>query len=751
MVLNFPYEISENRLMIDCSSIDVSFFTIEDSEDMMEFVVDKLSQINTIESIIITKGREYEYDYEQVKILNEIGEIFERLTEKLKVDKPVNTVELKNYSSIKSILEKISEITYSIRRDPIYAFKEAKKIEIILKIQGDKTNKEEVKNVIDSLLKNHIDVIISELKKSKIIQEFFDEIDVIKPKDRTPYRKIFRPIIRPAFMDSKFFVLPPRGSVRIEKYKVGKDVEVEIYKVPGKVRLMYYLKAPEFFLTEEENQLLQKARKSIVESKPPESSSSDIEATRDFFFKVSKETIEKIASDSGVYLTENKINELAQILVRYTAGFGLLEFLLADEKITDIYINSPVGLTPIFIQHSDFEECETNLYPSREDAESWATKFRLYSGRPLDEANPVLDTELIVPGGRARVAAITKTLSPEGLGFAFRRHRDKPWTLPLFVKNKMINPIFAGLISFIVDGGRSLLIAGGRGSGKTSLLTAIMLEIMKKYRIVVIEDTLEIPVPYFRKLGYNITRLKARSVITRVESELPAEEALRTALRLGDSVLIIGEIRSKEALALFEAMRIGAMANTVAGTIHGESAYGVFDRVVNDLGVPPTSFKATDLIILNANLKSADGLRRFKRVVEVTEIRKHWSEDPLKENAFAKLLVYDSKMDELQPTDTLIHGESFVINEISKRVRDFYGNWDLVWDNIMLRAKIKQTMVNYAEKYNMPKILEADYTVEANDMFHYFSEEVKNEIGVLDSKEIFRRWDEWFRKRIGKG
>ena len=747
MVFNFPYEISENKLLVNCSGIDITFFTIEDSAEMMEFITDRLSQIKTIESIVITKGRDYEYDYGQVKLLYEIVDIYERLTRRFRVDQPVNDIELRNHLSISQKLEKFSEILKLIRRDPIYAFKKAKRMRILLQIELDK--KKDI--LTKSLLQNHVEKIISELKKSRIIQEFVNEVDLIKPGDRTPYRKIFRPIIRPVFMDSKFFVLPPRGSIRIEKYEIQKGIEVEIYKVPGKIRLVYYLKAPEFFLNEEENMILQKARVFIAENRPPEAEGLDLEASRDFFYKLGKETIERIASESGIYLTEDKIEQLTNILVRYTAGFGLLELLLADEKITDIYINSPVGLTPIFIQHADFEECETNLYPSKEDAESWATKFRLYSGRPLDEANPVLDTELIVPGGRARVAAITKGLSPEGLGFAFRRHRDKPWTLPLFIKYKMINPLFAGLLSFVVDGGRSLLIAGGRGSGKTSLLTAMMLEIMKKYRIVVIEDTLEIPVPYFRKLGYNITRLKARSVITRVESELPAEEALRTALRLGDSVLIIGEIRSKEALALFEAMRIGALAHTVAGTIHGESAYGVFDRVVNDLGVPTTSFKAADLIVLTANLKTADGLRRFKRVVEVTEIRKHWSKDPLKENAFVPLLVYNSKKDELRPTDTLIHGESFVINEIAKRVREFYGNWDLVWDNIMLRAKIKQTIVDYSEKYNMPEILEADYVVEANDMFHYFSEEVKNEIGRLDSKEIFKRWDEWFRKRIGKG
>ncbi|MFH8108905.1 MAG: type II/IV secretion system ATPase subunit, partial [Candidatus Aenigmatarchaeota archaeon] len=425
-----------------------------------------------------------------------------------------------------------------------------------------------------------------------------------------------------------------------------------------------------------------------------------------------------------------------------------LEVLLADENVQDVYVNSPIGTLPIFVNHSEFEECETNLIPAKEDAEAWATRFRLYSGRPLDEANPVLDTELIVPGGRARVAAITRTLSPYGLGYAFRRHREKPWTFPLFIKVGFFDPLYAGLMSFIIDGGRSLLVAGGRGSGKTSLLGAIMLEVMKKFRICLVEDTLELPAVQLMNLGYNIERLKTRSVITRVEAELPAEEALRTALRLGDSVLIVGEVRSVEAKALFEAMRIGALANLVAGTIHGESAYGVYDRVVNDLEVPATSFKAIDVITICNLLKTPDGLRRFRRVTELTEVRKHWKQDPLDEGGFVTLMEYSAKEDRLKPTDVLINGESQVLNEIAKRVREWHGNWDAVWENILLRAKIKQTMVDFAKELGRDDILEAETVVESNEAFHLISEQVRQEVGGLDSKMIYERWLNWFKEKI---
>jgi len=189
-------------------------------------------------------------------------------------------------------------------------------------------------------------------------------------------------------------------------------------------------------------------------------------------------------------------------------------------------------------------------------------------------------------------------------------------------------------MSFIIDGARTLLFAGTRSSGKTSMLGATLTEIMKRYRILTVEDTLELPVEALSDMGYNIVRLKSRSVITHVEVELPTDEAIRTSLRLGDSCLIIGEVRSLEARALYEAMRIGALANVVAGTIHGDSPYGVFDRVVNDLGVPPTSFKATDIVVMNNRLRSADGLHTFRRTMSITEVTKEWNEDPQKEKAF---------------------------------------------------------------------------------------------------------------------
>ncbi|MEA3229415.1 MAG: hypothetical protein U9P44_00725, partial [archaeon] len=185
-----------------------------------------------------------------------------------------------------------------------------------------------------------------------------------------------------------------------------------------------------------------------------------------------------------------------------------------------------------------------------------------------------------------------------------------------------------------------------------------------------------------------------------------------------------------------------------AGTIHGDSPYGVFDRVVNDLGVPPTSFKATDIITIVNRLKSADGLNTYRRIMEITEVTKDWDENPEKEKAFQPLLAYDSKKDRLEPTDRFLNGESYILNEIADRVKDWKNNWDAVWDNIQLRTKVKETLVKYANTSEDINILEADFTVESNSRFHLISEEVKHQYGSLDPERIFARWDAWIKQKI---
>jgi hypothetical protein len=277
-----------------------------------------------------------------------------------------------------------------------------------------------------------------------------------------------------------------------------------------------------------------------------------------------------------------------------------------------------------------------------------------------------------------------------------------------------------------------------------------MLEILPKYRMIVIEDSLELPLESFRKLNYDILQMKVRSALLKTTNEVSADDGIRTSLRLGDSSLIIGEVRSSEAKALYEAMRVGALANTVAGTIHGASPYAVFDRVVNDLEVPATSFKATDVIVVANPLKSPDGLHSFKRILQISEVRKHWKNDPLEENGFVDLMKYNVEKDELELSEDLINGDSEVVKAIAQNVKGWAGNWDAVYDNIMLRAKVKEELFKIAEKTKREEILEAGFSVLSNQIFHRISDRVSSEVGLPVSERVFPEWQKWLNQEVKK-
>ncbi len=745
------YEYDEDKLKIRINCLGCLFgSSIEDYPRCMSRVIDALLETKKVTSVTLVRTREYEYDFNQVKMLSEIAGVIEYVIRE-KILSQANMVYEKCsrcYPDRNSNLQYI--VLDLLRKDPIGAY-----VEVIREIRRAKTEMKKTTSAIchrcyKKYMEKVLGVLKDKLEATKIIKTAKPHLAGYHIGDRSLYRQIFIPSIRPNFMLTKYMITPPEGGKSVDRYEVG-DTKVEIFKLPHRAEYFYHILPPEFRLSEEKYSVLDAARRYMATHRPKTAEFVRSKRVREVFYNIGKDMIREMADQMHVSLTVKELDQLATILTRYTAGLGVLEILLNDEKIQDLYINSPVEKQPILIFHQDFEECKTNLIPTMDDAEAWATRLRIQSGRPLDEANPVLDTDIGVPGGKARFAIITRTLSPEGLAFAIRRHRDKPWTLPLFIKNKMINPLGAGLLSFFVDGAVSMLVAGGRSAGKTSVLGALMLEILPKVRVVTIEDTLELPVEQLRELKYNIERLKSRSVITRVETEMPADEALRTALRLGDSSLIVGEVRSVEAKALYEAMRIGALSNVVAGTIHGESAYGVYDRVVNDLGVPPTSFKATDIIPICKMLRSADGLHRFRRITEITEVRKAWETDPLKEGCFVNLMEYSSKDDALKPTDVFANGESEILNRVSSYVKEWSGNWDAVWENIKLRGRIKKVMVEMADKLKKPELIEAEWVVRSNSQYHLIAERVRNEIGYSDPERIYHEWFKWFKTAAAKG
>ncbi|MBI4158773.1 type II/IV secretion system ATPase subunit [Candidatus Woesearchaeota archaeon] len=723
--------------------------SIEDSDATMAKVMDILVESPGVNTILFTQRRNYVYSYEQTNILNEIAGLYSYLTKQKKILSLSffeQTEAFQFYSQ--EWRETLNFLIYNLlKSDPIGAYVELKRILRDEKIKIRKTESLDDVHARSAYVET-LNYLIKLLDGATLISLVRNSLAGHVVGSRGIYRTVFKPEIGPDFVFTRLMAEIPLYAEEIDAYNLDAGTDVTIYKIPNDIKYYYHLSPPEFKISEEKYVLLDLARNSMLEYKPKKEEFTDPEKMRRTFFNIGKDMLTELAEHRGYDLSYAEIDELAHILVRYTVGFGFVELLLKDKNIQDINVNGPIGETPLFIVHGDYDECTTNIIPAREDGESWATKFRIISGRPLDEANPVLDTELILPYARARVAVMGKPLNPSGLAFAFRRHRDNPWTYPLFISNRMMGPYAAGLLSFLVDGGRAVLFAGTRGSGKTSLLGSTLVELMRKHRIIVVEDTQEIPNDYLRKIGYNIQAMKVRSALTKGGSEVGADEGIRTSLRFGDSSLIIGEIRSTESKALYEAMRIGALANLVAGTIHGASPYAVYDRVVNDLEVPKTSFKATDIIVISNPVKTSGGLHKQRRILQITEVRKHWENDPLRENGFVDLMKYDVKDDLLKPTEALLQGDSDVLKSIASQIKEFTGNWDAVLDNIQLRANIKRALVEMANKTNNYQLLEADFVVKSNDSFHQLMDDVREKTGSLDSKRIFFEWGNWLKKEV---
>jgi len=634
----------------------------------------------------------------------------------------------KRYAEIKSIIELANE-------DPILAFYKLKGIV--------KTNKTVVSDCADCE-KKYIDIISEMLTKSDLYKYLpFEKID-----SNTFYTNYIRPYVRPGFIDSYIQLEPPADAVFSESYEVmrkgGRPMNVTLYNLRSRPEKLYFVIPSEYELPREELFLLENVRANLSRHRPKDASFMDTEMAREYFQRFGKRIISKFVEEQNIKIDNKRIDYLADIFSRYTAGFGILEDLLLDTRIQDVYVNAPVVNNALHIV-LDGEEYTSNIFLSDSDIDALASRFRTLSGRAFSEASPVLDMDL--ESYHTRVAAISNPLTPKGIAFAFRRHRQKPWTLSHFVANKMISADVAGFLSFLVDGQASLLIAGSRGSGKTSLLSALILEIPQRFRILSIEDTPEIPIDDLQKYGYKMQALITKSISTGSASiEVNPTDALRTALRLGESVLILGEVRGVEAKVLFEAMRVGAAGNLIMGTIHGSTTRDVYERVVYDIGVPATSFKAVDAVVIAAPIRTEGGIERKRRVTQVSEITKTgWTTDPDPDKVFQDVMKYDTSKDELIATDLLDMGQSQVIESIARK----WGiSVEKALHNIRLRAEIKKTIVEHSK--DKPELLEATANRDANNAFWMFIEESKMQDKQVDYEKVKKRWMKWFNEYIGR-
>ena len=581
-------------------------------------------------------------------------------------------------------------------------------------------------------------------------------------EDFFDYESRIKSHVRPPFSSSRIYTEAPENTEFLECYDIngreGRNLEVSIYRYTDRPEKLYMLRPPEYNLRQEELRLLETVRKRMIRHRPKDLAFADPTGAREYFKRMAKDLLGEELLESGKACGPDELESYADLLARYTNGLGILEDLLSDAGITDVYINAPADTNPVHVV-MDGEECTSNVFLSQDDLDSLVSRFRTISGRPFGEAIPVLELNLEAFG--VRVSVIGDPLSANGLAYAFRKHSLTPWTLPKLINTGSISPFAAGFLSFLMDGQASILVAGEVGAGKTSLLSAMLLEIPQKYRILTIEDTHELPTEQLQELGWKVQGMSSYSSVLKSGGEMSPETALRASLRLGSSSLVLGEVRGPEVKVLYEAMQVGNAGNSVIGTIHGSSVENVYERVVHTLGVPPASFKATDAVIICSGIRPGGSMKKIKRVSQIAEVTSTSIEDPEPSELFTDIMHYDASQDCLLAGEVLEQGQSELIGKIARK----WGiSIDSALKNIELRTRIKERIAT--EGVRSPFLLEAEAVSEANNMFWLLSDSIKagdragfetgpDSISGADLEELYRQWETWFenfaRIRAGTG
>ncbi len=318
----------------------------------------------------------------------------------------------------------------------------------------------------------------------------------------------------------------------------------------------------------------------------------------------------------------------------------------------------------------------------------------------------------------------------------------------MFVENKMISAMGAAVLTALVNDQVALLIVGGRGTGKSSFLGGIMAAMNPKYRVLTIEDTLELPVPEMNHVGFRVQRMLSKPITTSEGINISADDALRSSLRMGESSIVVGEVRGQEAKVLYESIRVGATGNTVLGTIHGRGPRDVFERVVYDLCIPATSFKATDAVVVTQRLPMG------RRVTEIAELNKDVDIENLGSGLealrlFNTLMKYNNEKDMLDFPGDFNPAESQVLNQIADRRGITTAQ---VWKDILIRAKMYEKMAAKYKETGLHELLELKSAVDSNKKYIALIDDQRYKDGGryknVDYEQAYAKWSEWFDKYV---
>jgi len=438
---------------------------------------------------------------------------------------------------------------------------------------------------------------------------------------------------------------PVSGKV-IDRY-----ANVEIIQVEGEATPLYKAAIPE--LNAREMELLKRVKEIAIEEVriDPAKYPTPAEYNRAFTTELFK-IVER--ASRGAHMPPGRIKQLGEYLVRETIGFGLLDPLLADDKLEDVMVTA-VG-KPIYIYHRKHGMCHTNIVFNEEEPIKYLIdKIARLVGRRIDQQSPLLDARL--PDG-SRVNATIPPVSLDGPTISIRKFRKDPLSVIDIINYNTMSTDFAAFLWFAVDGlgakPANLLLSGGTGCGKTTALNSASNFVPASERIISIEDTAELQLPHKHWI-----RMETRPPNVEGKGEITMDDLVKNALRMRPDRMVVGEVRGPEARTLFTAMNTGH--DGCMGTVHANSAAETITRLTEaPMSVPAIMIPALDLIVMQQRLYHRQK-GQIRRVTEVSEVSGMEGGQP----QLSRIFKWNAKIDKLEPTG--------VPSRLKRTIGDFAG------------------------------------------------------------------------------
>ena len=294
-------------------------------------------------------------------------------------------------------------------------------------------------------------------------------------------------------------------------------------------------------------------------------------------------------------------------------GLGPLEPLLADSTISDILVNSH---HTIYIERRGKIEATNVRFKDDEHLMRVIERIVSSVGRRIDESSPMVDARL---QDGSRVNAIIPPLSIDGPVLSIRRFGSEPLRMAALISNQALTKEIAEMAEMCVKARLNVLISGGTGAGKTTLLNALSAYIPETERIVTIEDSAELQLQQ-----PHVVRLETRPPNIEGRGEVTQRDLVKNALRMRPDRIVIGEVRSGEAIDMLQAMNTGHDGSLT--TIHANTARDALARLetmiqmtgmrLSDRAMRQQIASALNLVIQVARM--SDGTRRLTSISEIT-------------------------------------------------------------------------------------------------------------------------------------